>query len=469
MSFALKRRIYEALPVAAQRLVRLVPFARLAGRPYRRTVARARWFQTASAEQIRAWQSRRLGRMLAFVVDQVPAYRSLRSTVHRLAPLEALRAFEPIDKQTLQANLPAYLPRDLDRIAHYHASTGGTSGNQLDLLLDNDSHAIETGFLHRQWARVGYRPGARKATFRGVDFSHRRKGDFWQENPVYNEVQFSPFHMGEQTLDAYVEELRRVRPAYYHGYPSALDILAEYVLRNGIALPPARAALLGSEGATPAQRDRIGQGLGCRVYSWYGHSERVVLAGECEYSDAYHVIPDYGIFELLDPDSRPCRPGQSGEIVGTGLGNFSMPLVRYRTEDFATLAEGPCRCGRHWHRIRDVRGRWRQDMIVGAGGERISIAALNMHGPMFARVIRYQYFQDRPGVCVIRLMVGPDFGPDDRAAIARAYQQKVQGAVRIETEIVDEIPLTARGKLRLLDSRLSDPGASGNVPERKVG
>ena len=35
--------------------------------------------------------------------------------------------------------------------------------------------------------------------------------------------------------------------------------------------------------------------------------------------------------------------------------------------------------------VRCPQGRWKQDMVVGQKGSRISIAALNMHGPLFER------------------------------------------------------------------------------------
>jgi hypothetical protein len=54
------------------------------------------------------------------------------------------------------------------RPRHYETTTGGTSGRQLKILLPDDSQSVETAFMHRQWARVGYAPESLKATFRGV-------------------------------------------------------------------------------------------------------------------------------------------------------------------------------------------------------------------------------------------------------------------------------------------------------------
>lgn len=457
MAFELKRTIYEALPVALKRSVCSIPFSWLAGKDYRAAYQRGNWFDKANKKELQLYQERELGSILLFAVDQVPAYQHLRSDVERHSPFEALKAFPLLDKDTVQAHQQDYLPRDFAKIPHYETTTGGTSGNQLKIYLDDSAQSVEMGFMHRQWWRVDYTPRQRKATFRGVSFPNLKPGIFWQHNPIYNELQFSPFHMSEANLGDYVEQIIRFAPSYFHGYPSALDVLAEYVLRLGLAdkMPPIKAAFLGSEGASPGQRERIERAFRTRVYSWYGHSERVVLAGECEKNSTYHHFPDYGVLEIIDAHGNACdREGERGEIVGTGLFNRCMPLIRYRTEDYATRLESQCECGRCWDRFKDVEGRWKQDMLVGKSGAHISMAALNMHGPLFERVIRYQYFQDTPGVCILKVMVAPEFTEQDRMAIEKAYAVKVGKEVQFEIKVVDEIPLTARGKLKILDSQL---------------
>ncbi len=433
----------------------------MAGKAYRDTYRRGAWFDRANQQELRQYQQQQLGRVLQFAVEQVPAYRSLEPVVERHTPFEALKAFPLLDKDTVQARQQEYLPRNFKKIPHYETSTGGTSGNQLKIFLDDNAQSVEIGFMHRQWRRVGYTTRHRKATFRGVSFPNLRPGIYWQHNPIYNELQFSPFHMSEDNLASYVDEIIRFRPSFFHGYPSALGILAEYVLRHKLTdkMPDIRAALLGSEGPSLEQRERIERAFRTRAYSWYGHSERVVLAGECEKNSTYHHFPDYGILEIIDDNGDSCdKEGERGEIVGTGLFNRCMPLIRYRTGDFATRLESKCECGRCWDRFTDVEGRWKQDMLIGKNGTKMSLAALNMHGPLFERVVRYQYYQDTPGLCVFKMLVSPDFIEQDRVAIEAAYNDKVGEEVQFKIEVVDEIPLTARGKLKMLDSRLNTKG-----------
>jgi phenylacetate-CoA ligase len=41
--------------------------------------------------------------------------------------------------------------------------------------------------------------------------------------------------------------------------------------------------------------------------------------------------------EILDAEGRPCAPGEWGEVTLTGGLNFYLPLLRYRTNDYASL------------------------------------------------------------------------------------------------------------------------------------
>jgi phenylacetate-CoA ligase len=458
LPFSIKRKAYDLLPLFVKHSVCSIPFSWLAGKKYRQIWNRGNSLDSADRTAVLDYQGRLLGEILKFAVTEVPAYKYLAGIVHKNSPFEALKAFPIVSKDTIQSNQDEFLPISFRKIPHYETTTGGTSGNQLKIYLDNASQAMEMAFMHRQWQRVGYKTSDRKATFRGVSFPNLREEIYWQHNPAYNELQFSPFHMSDQSLPLYIEKIIKFNPSFFHGYPSAIDFLAEYVIRNNLQskMPKLKAIFLGSEGCSISQRVRIQTAFKARVFTWYGHSERTVLAGECECSDVYHHIPDYGILEIIDSNGNACSVGEKGEIVGTGLFNFSMPLIRYKTEDFATRLEPFCECcGRSWDRFSNVDGRWKQDMIYGRNGSKFSLASINMHGNIFDHIKRFQYHQTEPGVCTLKIVPASTFELKMLTEIKSSYRNKVGNGLDIEIQIVDDIPLTARGKLKLLVSSLN--------------
>ncbi len=434
-----------------RKVVCRLPYGWLAGSPYRQTVRLCRTLDTMSRDEVTASQEARLRAVLEFAVQEVPFYRSLGGIVARLRPSEALKEFPLLSKESVQQKFESLIPRSIHKIAHHERTTGGYSGNQLRFLEDDSTYAREMGFMHSQWARVGYTTQSKKATFRGVRFARITDSCFWQENPIHNELQFSPFHMSEATLGRYVERLMQYQPEFIHGYPSAVDCLAEYVLRHDLAgkMPGIRAVLLGSEACSKTQRDRIEGAFRARIYTWYGHSERTVLGGECEFCTAYHAFPGYGVLEILRDDGTACDIGEQGEIVGTGFLNRSMPLIRYRTDDYATRESSECECGRRWDRFSNVESRRTlEGFLSGKNGTKISVAALNMHGDLFKNVVRYQYYQRMQGQLIIRVIPNSIYSPADEDKIIAEHMHKLWGEMDVVVQRVMDIPLTSSGKQR---------------------
>ncbi|MBN1551182.1 phenylacetate--CoA ligase family protein [bacterium] len=461
LNFKIQRRIYEGMPQPLRNMIACVPFHIVAGKHYREVMRRQAYFDRAGRDDIHAYQEERLKNILNFAVDHVTAYKPYARSVRRYNAFDALREFPPLEKEHLQKNLNAYLPDILKEIPHYECTTGGTSGNQLKFYVDNHSQSVETAFMHRQWKRVGYAPNCKKATFRGVDFSDLSSGVYWQSNPIYNELQFSPYHMSDSTMNAYWNKLCQYNPAFIHGYPSAISLLARFLNSNhyDVSVLNIRAVLLGSENLFPDQRTLIESVFKTRVFSWYGHSERLILAGECEETTDYHHFPDYGILEFLDDADQPVdTPGDYGELTGTGLLNYSLPLIRYKTGDRARLLDWNCKCGRAFDRFDNVQGRWHQEIVIGKHGAKISLAALNVHGDFFDHVVRYQYHQKKPGLLTIKMMVDDIYSSEDDFSIKQAYKRKLGDVLDISLEIVPDIPLTSRGKFRKLVQEIPDAG-----------
>jgi phenylacetate-CoA ligase len=129
--------------------------------------------------------------------------------------------------------------------------------------------------------------------------------------------------------------------------------------------------LFGGEPWTDGLRAEIERALpGLRAVNFYGLSEMCGpgVATEClEVRDGLHVNEDHFLVEVVEPASGSVLPdGAEGELVFTTLTKEAMPLLRYRTGDIASLVREPCACGRTLARLRALRGR-RDDMLIVRG------------------------------------------------------------------------------------------------------
>ena len=157
---------------------------------------------------------------------------------------------------------------------------------------------------------------------------------------------------------------------------------------------PLRGLLCGSERLTLPQKRLLERAFKCRIYRWYGHAERVVLAGEGTKSELFYFFPQYGLVEFGPPDSEGLC-----EVIGTSFHNLVMPLIRYRTGDYVRLAN-PKTDGDlefPWPAVAEIAGR-EQEFLVSATGRRISLTAFNMHDTVFDDLYAVQVLPGRAGV-----------------------------------------------------------------------
>jgi len=251
-----------------------------------------------------------------------------------------------------------------------------------------------------------------------------------------------------------------------------LFALVEFAASEGLNLPASiQAVLLESEALFPHQRASF-RDKKLRTFSCYGHSEKLVMAAQCEGSDEFHVHPTYGYCEVLDQNGAVASPGESGEIVGTGFINEVMPFIRYRTGDGVTRGGDKCSaCGRQHLLLKEIQGRWGQEFLVSRDGRTlISMTSLNLHDDTFDGITRFQFQQNVPGKVVLKLVSTKATGAKDAARFQRHFEPKLAHAIDLEVQFVDEIPLTRMGKQPMIDQRCPDvAGLTGRPAEARQG
>jgi phenylacetate-CoA ligase len=128
--------------------------------------------------------------------------------------------------------------------------------------------------------------------------------------------------------------------------------------------------IFGAEPWTEELREQIEAKLKIRALDIYGLSEIIGpgVSMECAEGRAgLHVWEDHFLPEIINPETGEVLPyGEEGELVFTSLSREGIPLIRYRTGDVSTLTIDPCACGRTMTRMKRVRARL-DDMLIIRG------------------------------------------------------------------------------------------------------
>ncbi len=426
---------------------------------FSRTLALLRESEKWDEGRIIEYQVNQLRAVLRHAAKNVPYYRKLfRQTgfdPERVRDLSDIRSLPLLDKETVRANTQDLLADNIKSRDRFYHTTGGTMGKPLGFYNLRHSGGRERAFMFMQWSRVGFAPGHLRAMLRGWTVRDSRH---WRYEVSERAYVFSNFHMTVENAARYARVMREKKIPFLHSYPSAVIDFARHLKDLGLEPPRFQAVLASSENLYPGQREFIESFYGARLFSWYGHSENLILAGECEVSSHYHIFPEYGVTELLGEDGSPAeREDEMGEMVGTTLDNFAMPLIRYRTDDWAMIGPSSCACGRPHKLLKTTRGRWHQEMLVGKFDNLISVTALNVHSDVFDRVHQIQFYQRERGKVQLRIKSKPDYTERDTRRILQAMNEKMGDTMEISLSFMDEIPLSPRGKFRLIVQELDIP------------
>ncbi len=460
-----RKNMWDAMPSVVKRfagpVVRLLDASYILGwqyRRYARFVERAQWW---SRERAREYQLGQMRGMLAWAYEKTPYYRESFEGAgfhpSDFRSLEDVSRLPIIDRDTLRRHLNRMCAQSPDGAGVEYVTTGGTSGAPLGFYIGVDRSATEYAYLVSGWRRAGYRLSALQCVFRGQVVGRDGQGMHHDFDPLLRRHHYSTYHLTDDSIGSYLRHISTLEPCYIQAYPSAVTILARYLDRKGVRAPNnIRGILAGSENVYEDDRATAERAFGVRYLSWYGHSEKLVLAVECEHSTRYHVWPTYGYFELLDEEGRPVtEPGKRGEIVGTGFINRVVPFIRYRTGDFATYVGDRCgACGREHPLIEEIRGHRIQEMLVAHDGALISWTALNMHDDTFDNVLRFQFVQTKPGQATLRIVPAARFNDEDRERVRRNLDRKLKDRIEFDVELCDRVALTFDGKSIYVDQRI---------------
>jgi len=442
------KNIYQSSPFFIKKLYSLIPWDIRMGRVYRSTLKFLNKSFLWREVDWKAYQENELRKLLIFCNKNVSYYtkqfREYEINVYSNDIFKEFNKIPFINKDIVTKNIHEFIPNKIEN--SYSATTGGTTGKPMKVIYDKSSFQAEWAYKIFFWNKaLGYKASSRKATFRGV----AEKNRLFFENPIYNEVRFSPFELNGIQMKMIVNKLLNYNPQYIHGYPSAVEQLANYFEKNNLRLPNLNGIMLISENIYSHQKKKIEKVFDCKIYSFYGHSERAVFASMLNDFDIYYAHPAYGVTELVREDNSLINTNEElGEIVGTGFINRAMPLIRFKTNDFSSWSDKESKI--NFPKLNRIKGRWTQEFLVGKNDKKVSLTSLNMHSDVFMKIKQSQYIQNKKGTVILNLVVENDFKKEDENVIINEFMKKLGNEFEIKICYVDCLQMTKAGKIKFL-------------------
>ena len=160
-----------------------------------------------------------------------------------------------------------------------------------------------------------------------------------------------------------------VAPDYLISHPSNLAALARRFVQDGKTLSSLKQVRTVGEMVTPEVREVCKDAWNVMLVDMYTSQELGYMALQCPEFDHYHVQSEHVYLEVVNDEGEPCKAGEVGRILVTGLHNFATPLIRYEIGDYAEPGE-PCPCGRGLPVLKRIIGRVRNMLTLPSGEQR---------------------------------------------------------------------------------------------------
>lgn len=387
------------------------------------------------------------------LLKNILKHASLNSSFYKRFNPSSINNFPVISKNDIRKNW-----EDIYIKNNYFSkkfNTGGSTGEPFNFILSKTTGFNELYHQKLLYNNIGFKNHHIIASFDGTPIakSNRLKKIFWKEQKSkgfpYGHIKYSSHYFNSINEDYYIKDFLDRKPDFIRGYPSFISDFCLILRLKGIKVNFIQKAILTAENINQKQIDLITSQLNCKVYGQYGNSEATVFAISTENKLDYHCSPYYSLVEILNDNDKHVSEGEEGRVVTTSFFNYNFPFIRYDTGDRAIY--GGEKNG--VIKLQKLLGR-EQDFIFTKDRTKINITGIifGQHFKSFKNIKSWQIQQFEYGKITIVIIPDEFFSDEDKKNIKLMIQKHVE--IEIDFTIVDNIPLTKRGKFLFVINHL---------------
>jgi phenylacetate-CoA ligase len=412
-------------------------------------------------ERLRDLQVGMLRRLVRHAYQHTAHYREVMDErgiqPEDIDSIEALSRFPLLDRDVLRATMDTRIAGAGPRVA-ITKSTSGTTGEPVVVKYNVESRHWRDATRWRGYGWGGHEIGKRALHYWGAGpqaSNLYKRSKIAIDRAVKRDFFVDCTPRGDEALMSAVQSVRRFKPDVMIAYAAGAAALAKYVNENKLRTWKDVPVLVGAERLWPQDREAIDAAFG-PAFETYGCREVMLMAAECEHHSGMHTSMETMIVEIVvrqpDGTTRPARPGETGEVLITDLHNLASPMLRYVNGDMAVAHEdGVCACGRSLTKIGPIEGRTTETLRDGRGNAVSGMVFNILFGVMDQVANKFQVVQRLDGSVVMKVV--PSVGarlPDANANAIHAFADKYLPGAPFAIEYVEDIPLTAAGKRKVV-------------------
>lgn len=334
--------------------------------------------------------------------------------------------------------------------------TSGSTGSMVESVSTNVSDCFRTGLMIREMEWLDLNPGWSALFMRTLGtpdqphFEQVRRGavfEHWDSGLLPGMIRTGQgFYIDVSASASQVANLiHRAAPQMILGLPTMIGEAARLLPPDSPARESVQAVRIVGDSLSESDHRMIRETFTARVQNHYSCVETNVIATTAPDGDGFLVHDENVLVEILDEDDLPCPEGVPGRVVITALQPLATPFIRYDLGDEAAIEEPRGDYG--LNRLSALIGR-QLPLVLLPGGEKCHVGAVfKAIKPIKGIRENIARQSSESEITIILTINGNDI--DRITKEVQATTNLVLGHdIRVNVEIVDELPRTSAGKIQ---------------------
>ena len=408
---------------------------------------------TWSKDQIIAWQNERLQALVKHAYEHTVYYRNLFDSL-ALKPtdircLDDLKKLPIITKEIAIAHYDEIVPDNISEYKYRKRKTGGTSGEPMLYLLDENTWGYTSAAKIYSWKTTSYQYGDKFVAMGSASlFAKKPSLPRRIYDKIRNEYPLNTVNLTDELCEKYIAFIKKNKIKYIYGYAGSIYVFTSYVAKHQIDLKQIEAVFTTSENLTDDYRALMEKTYDCRVMDCYGANDAGIVAYEI--NRGYYNVGHNVMCEVINPIAE-----NTGTVLTTNLLNYTFPLLRYQFGDEVELCPDGTYNEYNGQVLRKILGRTSDVMRLENGH--------NMTATGFAMIMQefdiVAFSFNKTGVNHVTLTVQPireKYTEQQEQEIRKTIYRYIGTDAKLDIVYVDHFEPLKNGKRRYFMNDLSN-------------
>jgi len=412
--------------------------------------------QYFNREKIEELQLIKLKKLVKHAYETVPLYKESMDKANvnpeEIKTLQDIKKLPVVTKNDFRNGFPQKCTSNIiSKSKWVPDSTSGSTGSPFEFIRDKEFSDYTLANTLRNHTWTGYNVGNKIIGLWGF---HKRPFQAQIFEKLIRRKFISSFDV-EINYKDYYKIIKNYNPYLIEAYSASVTHFAKLLKQEGLYDLTVPAVISSAETLYPENKKIIEEMLHTKVYNRYGSREVGNIAHECEERKGLHINAESYIVEVVKKHPED----EQGRLIVTNLTNFTMPFIRYDTEDYATIflqaksstkkeQNKICSCGRTLPMLKSVEGRV-TDFIILTNGKELSYLFFNYFFEQYGAYLKqFQVIQDKKDHLLMRLVITNKYTDSKEREIVQGIKNKVGKDMNITIEKVDKVEKEKSGKLR---------------------